>query len=318
MGRLVLKLYDTSDPLRAGRLLQQLRRLKATLVGSTIEATGDDAAEIFEFITARLAPRTRARRSPCLIRSIIERQEHVRHLEAVVLLGSALAGRPITHPSQKEESMTKLRRIRPLTLGKFEPEARQLFLLARRLVNGEGPPEELRMPSPVVTVVPNAYEDVPLRNAWGIAGIGVGLEVDRPYPPIEASVVAGYILFGIDWPATFKKLHLPSLEDAYVALEQHFGASRSGCRDADLLTCDRQPLRGKATNRPRKRGNSIPTPRLSSPGADESWPFDGPVRSSRSILEHALPGGRRRTTCDREKMIRDVHDYFVDLAFARV
>ena len=117
--------------------------------------------------------------------------------------------------------MSKVARIPPLALGKLEPEARQLFLLARRLVNGEGPPEELRMSSPL-----DAHEETSTRNAWGVAGVGVGLEMNRAYPPIEAMVVAAYILFGTDWPATFKKLRLPaSLEHAYVALEQHFSSA---------------------------------------------------------------------------------------------
>jgi hypothetical protein len=166
-------------------------------------------------------------RSPHRIRPIIEQQERVTHLEMIAQLGRALAGPSLKHHLQKERSMPKIPRISTLALGKFEPEARQLFQLARRLVNGEGPPEELRMPNPLVTVVPNADQEMPPRNAWGIAGIGVGLEMDRPYPPIEAIVVAGYILFGIDWPATFKRLHLPaSTEHAYAALEQHFSSKQ--------------------------------------------------------------------------------------------
>ena len=237
MGKLVLKLYaaPADRPQQAGRILQQLRRLKASLIRSTLEGTGEGTAEVYEFTTTKLAPPKPTRRSPCLIRPIIERQERVTRLEAIALLGSALAGPLRTLHPQKEDSMSKLRRIRPLVLGKLEPEARQLFLLARRLVNGEGPPEELRMPSPVVTVIPNGHDDTPPRNAWGIAGVGVGLEMDRPYPPVEAIVVAAYILFGIDWPATFQKLRLPaSLAQAYVALEQHFRSSHPKHPDAAI------------------------------------------------------------------------------------
>jgi hypothetical protein len=241
MGKLVLKLYAAADcPPQAGRLLQQLRRLKATLVRSTVEGTGTDAAEIFEFTTAGFARARPTQRSPHLIRPIIEQQERVTHLEIIAQFGRALAGPSLPHHIQKERSMPKIPRIRTLALGKFEPEGSQLFLLARRLVNGEGPPEELRMPNPVVTVVPNAHDEMPPRNAWGIAGIGVGLEMDRPYPPVEAIVVAGYILFGIDWPATFKKLHLPaSLAHAYAALEQHFSSKQ---KDPDPVITIPKPI----------------------------------------------------------------------------
>lgn len=253
MGKLVLRLYaaPANRPAhqQAGRLLQQLRRFKARLVRSTIESTGDDAAEVFEFATAALALSTPARRWPCLIRPIIERQERVTRLEAVALLGSALARQPLTHPLQKEDSMSKLRRIRPLALGKFEPEARQLFLLARRLVNGEGPPEELRMSSPL-----DAHEETSPRNAWGVAGVGVGLEMNRAYPPIEAMVVAAYILFGTDWPGTFKKLRLPvSREQAYVALERHF--SEIDRKKSDAIVTIPKPI--AISQRPRPQATAI-------------------------------------------------------------
>ena len=110
---------------------------------------------------------------------------------------------------------------RTLVLGTHEPEARQIYELAKRLVRGEGPPAELRMPSPSVTVVP-CGEARP-RDAWGVGGVGVAIEMQRPYPPIEALVVAGYILFGLDWPTRFKTLRLPAaLATAYRALEQYF------------------------------------------------------------------------------------------------
>jgi len=146
--------------------------------------------------------------------------------------------------------MSKVSPIRPLALGKLESEARQLFLLARRLVNGEGPPEELRMSSPL-----DAHEEASTRNAWGVAGVGVGLEMNRQYPPVEAMVVAGYILFGADWPGTFKKLRLPaSLEHAYVALEQHFSETSRRKRDA-LVTIPR-PI--AISQRQRTRPTAIP------------------------------------------------------------
>jgi hypothetical protein len=104
------------------------------------------------------------------------------------------------------------------------------------------------MPNPVVTVVPN--DDVPApRNAWGIAGIGVGLAMDRPYPPLEAMVVAGYILFGMDWPGVFKRLRLPaSLENAYVALEAHF--SRRQQIANPLVTVPRPAVQHHPQERP--------------------------------------------------------------------
>ncbi len=87
----------------------------------------------------------------------------------------------------------------------------------------------------------DAHEEGSTRNAWGIAGVGVGLEMSRQYPPVEAMVVAGYILLGARWPATFKKLRLPaSLEHAYAALEQHF--SETNRRKPDVLVTIPKPI----------------------------------------------------------------------------
>ncbi len=224
MGKLTLRLYASSADgnVQAGHVLQQLRRLKATLVNSIVEEIGADAVEVYEFATTGLALPRASPRSPHLIRPIIEQQERVTRLEAIAQLGIGLAGPRSFPPSQRKEASMPTPLRRPLTLGKFEPDGRRLFELARRLVRGEGPPEELRMPNPVVTVVPRG-QDIARRNAWGIAGIGVGLEMNRPYPPVEAMVVSGYILFGTEWPAAFKRLRIPaSLAHAYVALEQHF------------------------------------------------------------------------------------------------
>jgi hypothetical protein len=78
------------------------------------------------------------------------------------------------------------------------------------------------MPRPSVTIVPCGSEERS-REAWGVGGVGVAIEMRRPYPPVEAMVVAGYILLGLGWPERYRTLRLPaSLEMAYRALEQHF------------------------------------------------------------------------------------------------
>ena len=240
MGHLVLKLHGGRAAPAAnrdtGRMLQRLRRLKATLVSSTVEGAGADAVEVFTFSTAGLAPPKLKLRSPCLIGAFVDQAERLARLQAVAHLGIALAAQPLANHTLKEESMSKPKNVRKLRLGKHEPEARRVFDLARRLVNGEGPPEELRMPNAPVRVVPTNSKTPPTSTAWGVAGIGVALEMKRPYPLVEAMVISGYILFGIDWPKRYKTLHLPaSLATAFVALERHF-AEVDARKSASIVT----------------------------------------------------------------------------------
>ena len=78
------------------------------------------------------------------------------------------------------------------------------------------------MPRPAVTIVPCGSDDH-ARDVWGVGGVGVAIEMRRPYPPLEAMVVAGYILLGLDWPERYRTLRLPAaLDAAYTALERHF------------------------------------------------------------------------------------------------
>ena len=81
------------------------------------------------------------------------------------------------------------------------------------------------------------------------------MHANRAYPPIEAMVVAAYILFGTDWPGTFKKLRLPaSLEHAYVALEHHF--SEIDRKKSDAIVTIPKPI--AISQRPRPRATAIP------------------------------------------------------------
>jgi hypothetical protein len=222
MGKLTLTLHTRPEATH-GRthILTRLRRCGARLVGSTVVGTGDAATEIFEFATNGRRKRKRPARPA--IGACAGQQARLACLEAVARMGIALSGQPLPLNPSKEESVRKVS-AHTLVLGKHEPEARQIYALAKRLVRGEGPPDELRMPRPAVTIVPCGSEERP-RDAWGVGGVGVAIEMRRPYPPVEAMVVAGYILLGLDWPQRYRTMRLPAaLDAAYAALERHFEA----------------------------------------------------------------------------------------------
>jgi len=220
MGKLILRLTrlrqraDEHD-----RILGQLRRRKARLTGSRVEGRGAAVTEIYEFTTTGLPTPKPRRLSPVWISPRDAQHRRLQGLVAATAVGLAIAGRRFT---RKEGTVAGTQKVRSLALGKHASEARRIYELARRLVQGEGPPEELRMADPPVTVRPHTTR-APSKDAWGVCGIGVGLEMQRPYPPVEAMVVAGYILCGIDWPTRYRTLKLPaSLDTAYWALEAHF------------------------------------------------------------------------------------------------
>jgi len=221
MGKLTLTLPVRPEATRGrDHILTRLRRCGARLVGSTVAGIGDAAAEVFEFATK--GARKRKRRARPTIGALADQQARLARLEAVARMSIALSDQPFPLHPTKEESVRKVS-ARTLVLGKHEAEARQIYALAKRLVRGEGPPEDVRMPRPAVTIVPCGSDDA--RDVWGVGGVGVAIEMRRPYPPIEAMVVAGYILLGLDWPERYRTLRLPAaLDAAYAALERHFEA----------------------------------------------------------------------------------------------
>jgi hypothetical protein len=246
MGKLTLTLRGGpgTSPDR-GQILTQLRRRGARLIGSHLIGPDDDPAEVFEFTTTAVQRRTSSPVGGRLIGSTALQQERVLRLAAVAQLAIAFRWHPDPTSAPKENCMRKVS-ARTLVLGTHEPVARKLYDLARRLVRGEGPPEELRLPSPPDTIVPGGTEERP-REAWGVGGVGVAIEMRRPYAPIEALVVAGYILFGLDWPARFKTLRLPAaLETAYRSLEQHFEERGDASPRGDLVTIPKKRLRPTA------------------------------------------------------------------------
>ena len=249
MGKLTLTLRGgpETSPDR-GQILTKLRRRGARLIGSHVTGPDDDLTEVFEFTTTAARRRTSSPAGGALIGSTALQQERVLRLEVVARLAVAFRWHPNPTSPPKENCMRKVS-ARTLVLGTHEPEARKLYDLAKRLVRGEGPPEELRLPSPPVTIVPCGAEERP-REAWGVGGVGVAIEMRRPYPPIEALVVSGYILFGLDWPAHFKTLRLPAaLETAYRSLEQHFEVRGDASPRGNLVTIPKTPPRRTAKHR---------------------------------------------------------------------
>lgn len=264
MGKLVLRLTRAGE--RAGehdRILGRLRRLRARPTGSHVEGRGKAAAEIYEFTTTGIPAAKPRRRSPLWISPVADQRLRFQQLAAATAVGLALTGRQFI---RKEETVTPTRKVRRLALGKYESEARRIYELARRLVEGEGPPEDLRMPNPQVTIVPHAT-DRRSKHAWGVGGIGVALEMQRPYPPIEAMVVSGYVLFGVDWPTLYRTLKLPaSLDAAYWALEAHFAREESPAlvtipKTRPQIPTRKRSLKAVEDERPAQRALPPPTRR---------------------------------------------------------
>ena len=110
--------------------------------------------------------------------------------------------------------MRKLKARKLKVIAGDGPTLRELFDLARRLVQGRGPGKQY------LNEAESANYEKPV---YGVAGFNTSVDLERGHEPLEAMVMAGFILFGPTWVASFKAMEVPTdLHRAYFDLEHHF------------------------------------------------------------------------------------------------